>query len=209
MASDDEKSYSEIEISLQSIIVVQSEEYFDDYSDNYVRRHRGPIRLVRGEPEQIEEIGEIELWYIDGSRAIDNGLDIVAICDSIGPEEYEYASSIYKDSFINETIVEQPMSQDVLVLHSISILPEYRGNRYGILVTRKIMETIGYHCGAVLFKPAPLQFSLQAEDKEWKERMAMDQFSSEKKVATEKLLSYWKTFEIRSTKNPEIYCIIQ
>jgi GNAT superfamily N-acetyltransferase len=208
MASDDEKSYSEIEIALQSVIVVQSEDYFDDYSDNYVRRHRGPIRLLRGEPERIEEIGEIDLWYLDGSRAVDNGLDIVAVCDSIGPEEHEYASSIYKDSLINETIVEQPMSQDVLVLHSLSILPEHRGNRYGLLVTRKIMETIGYHCGAVLFKPAPLQFSPRAEDMEWVERMAMDRFPTGEKVATEKLLSYWKALEIRVTKNPEIYCII-
>jgi hypothetical protein len=33
-----------------------------------------------GKPKQI---GEIEVWYIDGLRAADNGLDIVDVCDSM------------------------------------------------------------------------------------------------------------------------------
>ena len=200
---------SELEISLNSIIIVQSEEYFNDYSDNYVRRHRGPIRLISGEPERIEEIGEIELWYIDGSRALDNGLDIVDVCDSVGREEFEYADAIYTENRIDEAIIQEPMSTDVLALHSISILPEYRGNQYGLHVTRKIIETIGYHCGAVLLRPAPLQFSPRNNDTEWTERMNMQKFTTDEQTATEKLLQYWNAFELRPSKHPAIFCVIQ
>lgn len=209
MAKKSENGNSELEISLNSIILVQSEAYFDDYSDNYVRRHRGPIRLIGGEPERIEEIGEIELWYFDGSRALDNGLNIVDVCDSVGREEYEYADTIYSENRIDASIIQEPMSNDVLVLHSISILPEYRGKRYGLHVTRKIMETIGYHCGAVLLRPAPLQFSPRNNDTEWTERMNMQAFTTDEQTATEKLVQYWNAFELRPTKHPSIFCVIQ
>ena len=209
MAKKSNNSDYELEISLSSIIVVQSEEYFDDYSDNYVRRHWGPIRLISGEPEQIEEIGEIELWYIDGSRAIDNGLNIVDVCDSIGQEEHDYADAIYSENRIDEAIIQEPMSNDVLVFHSISILPEYRGKQYGLRVTRKIIETIGYHCGAVLLRPTPLQFSLRNNDTEWTERMNMQAFTTDEQTATEKLIQYWNAFELRPTKNPPILCVVQ
>lgn len=209
MAKMSENGNPELEISLNSIIVVQSEEYFDDYSDNYVRRHQGPIRLINSEPERIEEIGEIELWYIDGSRALENGLDIVDVCDSVGREEYDYADAIYSENRIDASIIQEPMSNDVLVLHSISILPECRGKRYGLHVTRKMIETIGYHCGAVLLRPTPLQFSLRNNDTEWTERMNMQEFMADEQAATEKLVQYWNAFELRPTKNPTIFCVIQ
>jgi GNAT superfamily N-acetyltransferase len=209
MYTENENDFMEIEIALNQIIVVQSEEYFNDYFDNYVRKHHGPIRLVRGEPERIEEIGEIELWYIDGSRALDNGLDIIDLCDSFGQEEYEYASAIYSGNMIESSLIEEPMSNDVLLLQSLVLYPEYRGKRYGLQITRKIIETIGYHCGAVLLKPAPLQFSSRSENKEWMERMEMSQFPTDPEEATQKLINYWNAFDLRRTRDPEIFYIAQ
>lgn len=42
-----------------------------------------------------EAVGRVELWYIDGSQAMENGFDIVDICDSLGQEKYDYASAVY------------------------------------------------------------------------------------------------------------------
>lgn len=189
-------------------VVVPLGEYIDDYDDNYVRMQRGTLILVRGDSEQ-EQIGEIEVWHIDGARAIDNNLDIVDVCDSISQDTYDYAVSVYTDGELDRKIVGDDiiLSDNVLVLHSISILPAYRGNGYGKAITRKLIETIGHGCGAVLLRPAPLQFS-RAEDAEWMESMQMSRFPKDEKAATDKLFRYWKGLRLRRTKHPEIYCVI-
>ena len=56
----------------------------DDYDAQYVRRLCGPVKARFGESEDGVEIGQIELWYIDGSRVADDGLNIVDVCDSLG-----------------------------------------------------------------------------------------------------------------------------
>jgi hypothetical protein len=89
VASQDKESFAELVISLTQLLIVQDEESQDDYRDNYVRSHAGPIRLVNAESEEEIEIGEIELFYFDGTRALDNDLDIVDVCDSVGQDQYD------------------------------------------------------------------------------------------------------------------------
>ena len=207
MSESDTNTFFELLVTLESLLVVQSEEGCDAYNDNYLRRHKGHIRLINDESEQTVEIGEIEVWYIDGSRASDNRLDIVDVCDSLGQEEYEYAAAIFTDGALDTSIVEYPTSNDVLVLHSIAILPRYRGRKYGLRVTQKMVATIGYHCGAILLRPAPLQFSAKAENTEWMDRMGMSAFSTDRHTATKKLVNYWKVLDLISTNDSSIYCV--
>jgi ribosomal protein S18 acetylase RimI-like enzyme len=54
---------------------------------------------------------EIELFYTNGTRALENDLD-----------------------------VGDWISNDVLALHKIAFLPEYRGRQYGLHVMRMIIE---------------------------------------------------------------------
>jgi len=134
----------ELRVSLEQLLVVQEESTADPYDDNYVRYHHGPIRFVDGETEQRAQIGETELYYIRGMCALENGLHIVDVCDSIGQEVYEYAASVYVDDVLDSGVVGESFSNDLPALHSIAILPNYRGRRNGLRVTRKIVETIGY-----------------------------------------------------------------
>jgi len=210
MADQRQEEYPELIISLTQLLIVQDEESHDDYRDNYVRSYAGPIRLVNAESEEEIEIGEIELFYFDGTRALDNDLDIVDICDSVGQDQYDYAAAVYSDGALDSEIVGDWISNDVLALHTISILPGYRGRQYGLRVTRKIIETVGNHCGAVILKPAPLQFSSQfSENKEWMERIQMTVFGTDQQAATKRLTDYWKALDLRSTKNPSIYSVSQ
>ena len=210
VASQDKEDFSELFISLTQLLIVQDEESQDDYRDNYVRNHAGPIRLVNAKSEEDVEIGEIELFYFDGTRALDNDLDIVDVCDSIGQDQYDYAAAVYSDGALDSEIVGDWISNDVLALHTISILPEFRGRQYGLRVTRKIIETVGSRCGVVVVKPAPLQFSSQyAENKAWMERMRMAAFGTDQQAATKRLTEYWKALDLRPTKNPSIYCVSQ
>ena len=84
--------------------------------------------------EEEIEIGEIELFYFRGTRALDNDLDIVDISDSIGQDHYDYAAAVYSEGALDSELVGDRISNDVLELHTISILPEYLGRQYGLRV---------------------------------------------------------------------------
>ena len=198
----------EIRLDLGYRISVPIGDEIDEYESNYIRAHRGPIILVHGEGELEREIGEIEIRYIDGERALEKNLDIVDICDSIDQATYEYAFAIYEDGTLDRRIVgEAVISEDVLVLHSISLLPSFRGKGYGLSISRKLIETIGGRCGAVLLRPAPLQFS-RNDDHEWTERMGIAMFTDDHKAAKKKLVAYWKQLNLLKTKHPEIFCVL-
>lgn len=209
MEKNSEESPIRLLISFRTSLVIPLEEGFEKYDDNYVRRFSGVIEIVVGEQEERTEIGEIEIWYIDGTRAQENNLDISNVCDFLGHEEHEYAESVYTEGELDSSIVEYPVSQDVLALRGIAILPEYRGRGYGLKTAEKIIETMGSQCGAVLLRPAPVQFSAQCDNVDWMQRMDMERYSKDEQKAQIKLIEYWLRLGLRSTKNEEIYCIVR
>lgn len=136
--------FPDLEIALETLLTVGHD--LDDYDDDYVRRYAGPIRAKDGG----EIVGHVELWCVDGSRAMENGFDIVDICDSIGQREFEYASAVYTDGTIDATIVEAPVYNDVLAVHELTVESRYRDLGIEKQVIRKITATIGYHTAAII-----------------------------------------------------------
>ena len=116
-------SFVELHITFETSLVVRFDKEYVDESD-YVRRFTGDIELVVGEQEERTDIGEIEVWFIDGARAQRDHLDIVELCDAITQDECDYAESVYTNGELDFAIVENPVSQDVMVLHRIAIFPE-------------------------------------------------------------------------------------
>ena len=152
VAAKGAENWSELLISLETLLVV-GHEPLEDYADNYVRKYAGPVRIQGDGGGGPKQIGEIEVWYIDGSRAADNGLDIVDVCDSMTQAEYEYASAVYTDGSIDSSIVEEPFYNDVLVIHELVLEPKYQELGIESRIIRKIGDTLGYHCAAVVFEP--------------------------------------------------------
>lgn len=144
--AEDLSNWTELLISLHSVLVIPREE-LDDYDNQYVRKLSGPVKARSEESGNEVEIGRIELWYIDGSRAADDGLDIVDICDSLGQAEYEYASAVYSGGKVDIIDPEGTFSNDVLIVHNLVLQPECRDMEARIV--RKIAKTIGYHCALV------------------------------------------------------------
>ncbi len=99
------------------------------------------------------EIGQIELWYMDGSRAVDNGLDIADVCDSLGQVEADYAAAVCTVGTVDAFIVDGAFSNDVLVIHSLELSAEWQGQETEARIIREIGQTIGYHCAAVVLIP--------------------------------------------------------
>lgn len=185
----------------------------DDGDASYHRTMTSDISFASFDEETgrniTETIGYVEVWHIEGSRAFDAGVDIIDYCDSVDGELLEYASAIYLDDMIDETICECPVSNDVLVLHRIEINKKFRGREYGLAVFRTICERLGYNCGAILIKPGPLQFSPISRSSEWQEKYDTSVFASNEKEATAKLRKYWDKLGLRETREASVYCIIQ
>ena len=139
----------ELSISLRDFVLMIDPED-DEYYDNYIRWLNGPVWLTRVEPEEKTEIGQVKLIYYNGSRAIDHSIDIVDVADSLGQAEFEYARVMYTEGFLDEELMSVAMSNDLLAVRSVSILPKYRSRGYGLRVVRKLAETIGYRCAAVV-----------------------------------------------------------
>jgi hypothetical protein len=180
-------------------------EDIDAYNDSYYKKFSSQIMLntidENHETKKQYNLGFVEIWHIDGARAIDDGLDIVDICDSHEQELYEYVSAIYEDGFIDCKLVEMPRSNDILVLHRIEIVKKYQGRRYGILISQNLIKHFGYNCGAILIRPAPLQFSDISKNSDWKERYFSEKFSMHKEESTKKLLNYWKKIDKKIEKS--------
>ena len=123
------------------------------FRSNYVRKHAGPVKIQGEDGGEPEQIGKIEVWYIDGSRAADNGLDILDVCDSMTQAEYDYASAIYTDGSVDSSIVEEPFYNDALVIHALALASEFQGLGLEARIIRKIADTLGYHCAAIVFDP--------------------------------------------------------
>ena len=118
-----------------------------------MRKYAGPVRIQGEDGGEPKRIGEIEVWYIDGSRAADNGLDILDVCDSMTQAEYEYASAVYTDGSVDTSIVEEPFYNDVLVIHVLALTTDFQGLGLEARIIRKIADTLGYHCAAIVFDP--------------------------------------------------------
>jgi hypothetical protein len=186
-------------------------EDINEYDDSYYKIFCSPIILnITDENYEIikqYDVGFIEIWHLDGSRAIDNHLDIVDICDAHEQELYDYASAIYEDGYIDSKLVKMPRSNDVLILHKIEIDKKYQGRKYGILISKNIIKHFGYNCGAILIRPAPIQFSDAGKNSNWLKRYYSEKFSLGKEKSTEKLLNYWKKVD-RKIKKSNIENII-
>jgi hypothetical protein len=162
VGSEGAENWSELLISLETLLVV-GHEPLEDYEDNYVRKYSGPVRIQREDGGKPKRIGEIEVWYIDGSRAADNGLDIVDVCDSMTQAEYAYASAVYTDGSIGSSIVEEPFYNDVLVIHALVLTLDFQGLGLEARIVRKIADTLGYHCAAVVFDPDRVSIANEIE----------------------------------------------
>ena len=190
-------------IKLKTEIIVQPKDCRDDFYDDYVRYYKGTIYILN-EDETESEIGEVEFRIIDGSRAFNNHINIIELCDSYTQDEYDYAKSIYKDGMINEELIEMTLSQNVLALHTLAILPEYRGHGYGLCIAEKIFESFGSHCAAMVLKPMPLQLTSLNSDENWNQKYQLNAFSLSEDEALKKVTQYWKKLGLKKTRDPRI-----
>jgi len=189
--------YEKIDFCFKINLQISNSKEYDDYSDDYFSYISSPIiyKKLDENYETIEsnEIGEIQLIYIHGTRAINNELDIVDICDAESQALYDYVCRVYKNGYISDKLNDFPSSNDLLILDIININTAYQGREYGLIISKKMIDFFGSNCGGIMIKPFLLQFSVALNDEEKLNlKYKSEKFSSDLKTARNKIMRYWK-----------------
>jgi len=167
----------------------------DDDEDGYDLLHEFTGEIVR-KPETDEIIvGKVRAERVDVGEAMNRRWSLMDAFDHSGeteefydplfdPGTYDFREGLGLESF-----------GDVLIVHSIEIVPEYRGLNLGLLVMLQTIKTLSGGCAVVAIKPYPLQFSGNVnKDNE-------PEFDKGQK----KLRAYWQKFGFQRIGKTEYY----
>lgn len=134
----------------------------DDDIEDFVYEFTGEvIRNVcndRGDHKEAV-IGKVRGERVDLGEALNLNASIEEIFD-VSSELYEVYAALFNpqtDELLDSLKLES--FGDVLVVHSVEIVPEYRGLNLGLLAMLQTIKTFGGGCAIAAIKPFPLQFS--------------------------------------------------
>ena len=178
-------SYS-IEITLKHRIPLDER----DPALEIIQEYESKIICMRDDEEAMA--GTFDFYVANVALAVNAGVDIVDIADSIDEDLFQYCNALFAPgtaSEVREEVVEQfdePLGNRMLMLHLAKVLPEYRGKRLALVAAHKIIEQFGD--GLVVAKAQPLQHHKGFNDEK---EMAYDTFESARDAAVKRLTRHW------------------
>jgi hypothetical protein len=168
----------------------------EDEPSEYLYETNGRIVCVR-ENDTRETAGEFRLCYADLAGALNNGVSVFDVLDVEQETTAFYSLLDPKDDreFSPEVIKlldDELFDMNVLMIHYLAILPEFRGTQLGLVVLRKLMERFQTGAGVVALRAVPLQF-LNSDDEEsdWDKKLKLKSLPKGKLAAERKLRSYY------------------
>lgn len=141
-------------------------------------------------------VGKVRGARIDLGGALDRELSFYDIFDQNSEELCEYYAALFDPTtgdFRDELALRD--FGDILVVHSVEIIPEYRGLNLGLLTMLQTVKTFGSGCALAAIKPFPLQFSGKFN------RENQRQFTKDQN----KLRAYWQKFGFLRIGRTEYY----
>jgi len=157
---------------------------------DYVTQVEGSLHLSiaqdeDGLNEEEIEIGRVSARVICVDEACGEGGDPADAADAIDQQTHDMWCAVIEPGTINfrDFVGDGALGSDVLMVMSIEILPEWRGQLFGLLLLDETIRVHGRGCGAVVLEAAPLrQLSdadreaarLAGDDTDWRERMKWD-----------------------------------
>lgn len=158
----------------------------------------GKIMLQDETGQDLEEIGRIYADKLLLSTGMNNGWAPYTVFDTeqylmdLGSviwdfEEQDFVKPLLK--FFEHGLIEP----DVLYLHTIEILPAYRGMQIGEHAMKDADNNFEHGCGLIVTGCLPLQHTgWGAIDKEWQKKMRYHLFENGKRKAKERVIDYLK-----------------
>ena len=190
----------EVNIVDFTVELARSNDVCFDFHDNQC----SPINLLDGEPYRItgkiKDINENQIGYFD-LYELDNDSSFWDKCDMVSGDCEVIASTICgkRGNILKKYIPDIPEWNTILILDKIEINKNFRGNRIGSSVIRKLLYMMHYQfdSGKAIF--------LCASDYESADKYGFD--SKEYKEGTKKLVEFYKKIGFKVIKNNVmVYC---
>ena len=167
------------------------------------------------EEEEEQNIGEIELAYIDVISAQNEGYRLVDLFDA-DPLPSTYCFTLYDlDSYDWSQRVYQTLGKDIfhynlLIIHRIKLLPEFRGHRIGLLAIRRSIQQFAHGCGLACLKANPYQIELKEQygiDSSEFEAYGLGKFPTDASKATRQLEAHYQQAGFTKIHNSDLMAI--
>ena len=156
---------------------------------------------------QYDESGEVvERIQVGRIKAIQYWLESVitgrtSVWDLLDADSQE-ACEIYEELFdpeldefklkVSERVKDTFLMRNMLYIHSVEILPEFRGKGIGLQAMRKFLKAHHIADGLTVTCPAPMNPQVREWEDDWSQKMQYDQFQSSYEQAQTKLAKHWK-----------------
>lgn len=157
---------------------------------------------------KYEKVGILEAIFVPVNDAREKGYDISEVFDAVSEELLDCYEAIFDPSEkdIKEDIREdfEVITDDVLYISRVEILPEHRGRGLGLAVVKKVIERFGPIMGLVTIMPSP---ALSHHNPEWESRMKLSDFTSDQGTAIKKLHVYFEQLGFRQIEDTNVWAV--
>ncbi len=166
----------------------------NDEPSDYLLGVHGAL-VLEGDPDR--EIGSIWLRIVQYGRILNERQSLLDVCDCIDQSVYEHAHAVFdfdRDDF-REGMFEGFDGLDVMMIESLSIVPEFRGLGLGLACITRAIDAFGSGVAGVVLKPFPPQF---ASDYRGDAAPLYAGFETDFTRATQKLQRYYRKLGFRA-----------
>ena len=111
-------------------------------SDNFIQKITGKIIATSPDSEKEQKIGEIKMAYIDVVSAQEDGCDLFSLFDA-DQLPSTYCFTLYDldecdwSDLVYQSFGDDILNDNLLIIHRIKLLPEFRGHKIGLLTIRR------------------------------------------------------------------------
>ena len=163
-----------------------------DPSD-YFHKWKGRVFLHSIQDDGEYDIGEFAVIQVDTENAWRSGRTVHEILDTTGPS-FEFFEVLYKGNDYSRAAVKALrghglLSENILILDRLLILPAYRGHGLGLAALKLMMQRFSIGAGIIVLKAFPLQFEHRTADDP---SLGLKAFKGSQAMAQRKLVSLYE-----------------
>lgn len=188
-------------------LVTRIAQSFSDDVNDYKIQINGNIEHVQYDEAGIEidraRVGRLKAFIYLLEDAYVNRESLWDLMDGDLQEACEIYTELFDEktgelkSSIFDLSGQSVFSHNLLYIHSVEILPKYRGKGLGIKAMRRLLKIHRIADGIAVTSPAPINpkasdWDEYDSDEEWKQKMQYALFECSEKQAQEKLAKHWQ-----------------
>jgi GNAT superfamily N-acetyltransferase len=155
---------------------------------------------------RLKTVGKAQIKILLLESATMQGCSAIAVFDSdgwlmeIGEEIYDFELEVYLPEFLDSLNLDIA-NQDIAILTTLEILPEYRGRGLGKMVVRDIFRRFRNSVGLFMVEVYPLQHAYHIGDESWKKEMEYSKMEKDFEISDLKIKAFYKSLGFRYHEN--------